>query len=109
MGKTTLSVDERTHERFNELKAELDEEQDAPDHTADSFLSALLDTWDATDDDSYDQPLPDDTDALAEQIADRVAGHVRTDPEVLAREVAAAFDYAALGSQVADDVAEELR
>lgn len=44
-----------------------------------------------------------DADALAEAIADRVAAHVRQDPEVLAREVARQMDYAAIGSEVSED------
>jgi hypothetical protein len=56
-----------------------------------------------------DGALPDDRDALAEAIADRVAGHVRTDPEVLAREVSAQFDYAELATKTADEVEGRLR
>jgi hypothetical protein len=50
MGKTTLTVDESTHERFKKQKAALDDVQDAPDHTTDSFLNALMDTWEASGD-----------------------------------------------------------
>lgn len=46
MGTTTLSVNESTLERFKEQKGWADDAQpNSPDHTADSFLNALLDTW----------------------------------------------------------------
>lgn len=46
MGKTTLTVSDETLERFRSIKAELDDIQsDCPDHTNESFLNALLDTW----------------------------------------------------------------
>ena len=51
---TTITVDENTHQRFRELKRELDDRQDGvPEHTSDSFLSALMDTWEAADEDYY--------------------------------------------------------
>lgn len=50
MGKTTLSVDESTLERFHQQKTALEDVQDAPDHTTDSFLNALMDTWEASGD-----------------------------------------------------------
>jgi chaperonin cofactor prefoldin len=66
MGKmTSISVEESTRDRFNRLKAELDEQQNAPDHTANSFLSALLDTWEAVDDGHYQ-------DVNADLIADEL-------------------------------------
>lgn len=44
--KTTLTVQPNTLERFKQLKDTLDSHQDGvPDHTTDSFLSALLDEW----------------------------------------------------------------
>ena len=47
---TTITVDENTHQRFRELKRNLDGRQDGvPEHTSDSFLSALMDTWEAAD------------------------------------------------------------
>jgi hypothetical protein len=46
MGETSISVTARTLERFNDAKADLNDAQtDVPDHNADSFLNALLDTW----------------------------------------------------------------
>jgi len=50
MGQTTITVEDSTLTRFKETKAKLDNQQDSvPDHSADSFLNALLDTWDASD------------------------------------------------------------
>jgi len=67
---TTISVSERTLERFKSLKRELDNEQDSvPDHTADSFLNALLDTWEAADNGYYEY----DAEAIAEQLKDEIS------------------------------------
>ena len=67
---TTISVEGKTLERFRDLKAELDDRQDGvPDHTADSFMSALMDTWEAADEGNYSS---DDTLADADEIADAV-------------------------------------
>ena len=67
--KTTITVQESTLERFKELKAELEEHQSScPDHTADSFLSALLDTWEAADEGYYDNPAEEITNALRAEI-----------------------------------------
>ena len=68
---TTISVEDKTLERFRDLKAELDDRQDgAPDHTADSFMWALMDTWEAADEGCYSS---DDTLVDADEIADAVA------------------------------------
>lgn len=56
---TTITVEDSTLERFKQLKAELDEQQDAPDHTNESFLQALMDTWEAADDGYYSEPSAD--------------------------------------------------
>ena len=109
---TTISVDESTLERFRALKREIDEAQsDAPDHTSDSFLWALMDTWDAADGaQSYDEI---DTGSIVEQLADEFeakyddGGDLHADE--FAREVARRIDYAEIASKVAQDVAEELR
>lgn len=116
--KTTLSVDPSTLERFKDVKAELDDQQSAPDHTADSFLNALLDTWEAADDGYYNTEW--NTDAL-EELLERTAdaefvpleevGDVDTnaDAEDLARQFARELDYAELAKQVADELEERMR
>jgi hypothetical protein len=66
---TTISVSERTLERFKSLKRELDNEQDSvPDHTADSFVNALLDTWEAADDGYYDVDAGEIAEQLQQQL-----------------------------------------
>jgi len=70
---TTISVDESTLERFHELKDEFDEQSDLPDHTANSFLSALLDTWEAAGDGYYSDPPSED---VSEQL-DRIEAAAR--------------------------------
>jgi hypothetical protein len=70
MGQTTITVNESTLERFKQLKAELDAEQDAPDHTADSFLQGLLDTWEAAGDGYYSDPSAEE---IAEQLKDELS------------------------------------
>lgn len=53
MGQTSIATRVETLERFNRLKDELNEEQpDAPDHNADSFLNAMMDEWEDRDDDT---------------------------------------------------------
>ena len=75
---TTISVEGQTLERFHDLKQDLDDEQDGvPDHTADSFLWALMDTWEAADEGYYasDDTLADVSD-LADQL-DRIEDAAR--------------------------------
>ena len=67
---TTITVDENTHQRFRELKRELDDRQDGmPEHTSNSFLSALMDTWEAADEEYYTSD--DDIDEVKE-LMDKV-------------------------------------
>lgn len=54
MAKTSLTVTERTLERFNDAKETVDEQQaSVPNHSADSFLNMLLDTFEAVNDEHY--------------------------------------------------------
>jgi len=70
MEPTTITVDEQTLARFKSLKAELDEAQpDVHDHSADSFLPALLDTWEAAEDGYYEEPSAD---AIADQLRQEI-------------------------------------
>jgi len=43
MGQTTITVDEITLERFNQVKSTVEHGDD--DLSADQFLNVLLDTW----------------------------------------------------------------
>ena len=62
---TTLTIEDSTLERFKALKQELDREQSSvPDHTNESFLKALMDTWEAADNGYYD----DGTEEIQEQL-----------------------------------------
>jgi len=71
MGDTTITVSDERLERFKQLKAELDEQQsDVPDHSADSFLAALMDTWEAAEDGYYSEPSADE---IAEQLKDEIS------------------------------------
>jgi len=64
--QTTITVDEPTLRRFKQLKEELDEQQpDVPNHTADTFLHALMDTWEAADEGYYSEPSADE---IAEEL-----------------------------------------
>ena len=79
---TTISVEDKTLERFRDLKAELDDRQDGvPDHTADSFMWALMDTWEAADEGYYssDDTLTDITDL--EERLDRIESAASTAEE----------------------------
>jgi len=66
MAKTTITVQEDTLERFNQQKRALEGVQDGPDHNADSFLNALMDTWDASG----------DAGALADEAPQAFADHL---------------------------------
>jgi len=60
MDKTTLTVDQDTLDRFNDIKNQLDAEQSGvPDHSADTFLNALLDTWQAVEGGMYEEHVGD--------------------------------------------------
>jgi len=77
MAQTTITVDESTLARFKQLKAELNEYQDSvPDHTADSFLAALMDTWEAAEDGYYSDGNSD----IAEQL-DEIRNQLSMAPE----------------------------
>jgi len=97
MGKTTLTVSDETLERFGSLKSELDDVQtDCPNHTNESFLNALLDTWEQVGRVPEDGPetitdaLADDElaiigteHALIEELAGRLDGGGDVDTQAL--------------------------
>jgi len=67
---TTISVDSETLERFNKLKREMDSNQpNVPDHNADSFLSCLMDTYEAAEDGYYSDPSEG---GIAEELAAKI-------------------------------------
>ena len=117
--ETTLTVKDGTAERFKQLKAELDGVQDAPDHTHDTFLNALLDTYEAAENGLYENAddqspsSPDvDMDAFVDELIDELgakAGGPHVDDSQIAREVVAQFDYAALAKATADELETRLR
>jgi len=66
MEQTTITVTTSTLDRFNELRADLNDNQpDCPDHNADSFVNALLDTWE-----QYQGPDETDPESEVEIEAD---------------------------------------
>lgn len=76
MGKTTITVDKERLERFKQLKRELDETQEAPDHTNDSFLKCLMDTYEAAQEGHYGEPNDpltlSEVDEIAEQLQELI-------------------------------------
>ena len=111
---TTISVSESTLDRFKSVKSDLNDAQDSvPDHNADSFLNALLDTWEAAQDGYYDSGriLPEDAvKELIEEFAVAVEPEQgMVDDSDLAREVAAKIDYAELATRTADELEGRLR
>lgn len=64
---TTITIQDNTLARFKELKRELDEVQGGPDHTNDSFLTCLMDTYEASQEGHYEEDTPD-IDAIREQL-----------------------------------------
>lgn len=73
MGKTTITVSDTTLERFRSLKADVDDAQDGPDHSNESFLQALMDTWEAAEDGYYD-----DSDGVIHEQLDRIESSAQT-------------------------------
>lgn len=96
MGQTTITVQDKTLQRFKQLKQELDDVQNAPDHSADSFLKALMDTWDAVEDGYYGEPSDPLTFSEVDEIANQLVEGVEsmnvqleaTERRKIAREVA---------------------
>lgn len=104
MGQTTITVQEQTLERFKRLKNELDEQQDAPDHTNELFLQALMDTWEAAGDGYYDNP---DAEAIAEQLKNEISMANEPTVEVDTDRIINRIDD--LEAQLPRKVKEELR
>jgi len=74
MGNTTLTVEESTLERFKSLKRELDSRQDSvPDHTSNSFLAALMDTWEATDETKATPDQDVTVESLVEEVQNQIS------------------------------------
>lgn len=70
VAESTITIQDSTLERFNQLKEELSEQQEAPDHTAETFLNALLDTWEAAENGYYSDPSAEE---IAEQLKDEIS------------------------------------
>jgi len=70
---TTITVKDSTLERFKRLKGELDDKQNAPNHTNESFLQSLMDTWEAADDGYYSDPSADNIVAEIKDQLDTLA------------------------------------
>jgi len=67
--RTTISVREQTLARFNDALSDINNERDSvPNHSADSFVSALLDTWAFVDDDYNDPSVEELTEVLKEEL-----------------------------------------
>lgn len=111
MAQTTISVGDQTLERFKKLKSNLDEAQsDVPDHTNESFLMALMDTWERDDAPTDARALSDaDVQDIINEIAATADDTGRVDDDALAREVVSQIDYAHLADRVADEVERRMR
>jgi len=94
MARKNLKVPE---DLFHALRDDKDDGQSWPHYLEEQCLHSTESTTDV----SHDR--------LAEQIADRVATHVTTDTEVLAREVSRQLDYAELATQVGEEVECRMR
>jgi len=96
MGQTTITVDESTLERFKTLKEEHSEEQpETPEHTADTFLHALMDTWEHAKGNTFTQ-------SPAEEIAKELQ-----DELTMAKEAGEAVDPATVIKRI-DDLESQL-
>jgi len=105
---TTISIKERTKERFDNAKDEMDgADPDCPDLTADQFMNTLLDTLEHAQGGGYsDDPLDIDG-ALAEHNGPVTLPD--DEREAIAREVSRQLDYAQLAGEVGEEVEERLR
>ena len=74
---TTITVEDSTLERFKQLKQELDDVQDAPDHTNETFLKCLMDTYEAVQDGHYGEPdgplTLSEVDEIAKQLKNEIS------------------------------------
>lgn len=109
---TTITVEDATLQRFKRLKKQLDEQQDAPDHTNESFLKALMDTWEAADDGYYSEPSAEE---IAEQLKNELSmanepGVEMDVPELYERidELEAAVKEATNAAQSAERTVEQM-
>lgn len=98
-----MTIDKSTLERFNSLKEELNEQQDGPDHSADTFLQGLMDTWEAVDEGHYNS----DVEELAEELKDELS--MANDPSVEVDTETILNRIDDLESQLPPKVAEELQ
>jgi hypothetical protein len=72
-----FDIDPNTLERFRELKGELDDKQEGPNSTVDTFLWALMDTWNAVDSEkdtpvNYGERMDVDAEEVANQVVDEI-------------------------------------
>lgn len=109
MGQTTITVHDETLERFKDLKRELNENHpESPDHSAESFLNALLDTWDRGDPDA---PVPavGDLEPFGGEVPEIDIDGVDVDPAELSRELSKQLDYNLLAAKVGEELEGRLR
>jgi hypothetical protein len=78
---TTITVEDDTLERFNRLKVELDTNQpDVPNHSSDSFLKCLMDTYDAAQEGHYGEPNDPLTLSKVDEIAEQLQAECECEP-----------------------------
>lgn len=105
---TTITVEQKTLERFKELKRELDEIQaDVPDHNADSFLKCLMDTYEAAQDGHYGESNDPLTLSEVAEIAEQLQEHIDYPEREGTDRIINRIDD--LESQLPKDIAEELQ
>lgn len=101
---TTITVEDSTLERFKNLKQELDREQaDVPEHTADSFLNAIMDTWEHSKDDIAVSPAQEIAEELKDELVFAKESNAKVDPEAVIKRIDD------LENQLPRKVKEELR
>ena len=109
MGQTTITVHDDTLERFKAAKAVLNESQpDCPDHSNESFLNTLLDTWEVEGDtENVGEIAENAVELFQEQMSQ---AHINDETtEFMAREFARQIDYNDLAKNVADELEARMR
>lgn len=104
MGQTTITVSDETLSRFKRLKSDLNEGRDSPDHTNQTFLNALMDTWEAADDGHHSDPTAEE---IAEELKNALSMANEPGPELDIERILGRIDD--LEARIPKKVSEELQ
>lgn len=104
MGKTTITVQDETLERFKQLKSNATAD-DMPEQSADLFLQSLMDTWDGVEEGHYSD-REETLQVISEQLENMDLKQTSLDEEHITETIKKRIDD--LESQLPRKVAEEV-